>query len=447
MRHQERGHSRGSLRLILAGVLASLPASGDAGQWDYGYGFIGEHISNIRRTATAAENEWIHAIGAGVAYAEQDDDLNAQVTAQVQLRDYKHETFADETLFFLDSAAIWTLLPRRLTWVVEDVFRQVMLDPTAASTPANRAGANVLNTGPDAYLHFGARNTLSLGARYGNVYVDDNNIDNNRYTGIARWMYQASSVSVWSLNYEHLNVRFDDDAANENFQRGDAYVRYELRHTPSLFRLDIGVTTIDRDRSPDVDGSLTRLTWVRDISSQSNIEVALSGSYQDVGSELLASVTDPTLPGTTRGSPIGTDIVTNDVYYTREALVSYTRRGSHVGWTVSGVARDIDFEQTTQDREEVGGRTGISYFFSPLTTFTVFGDYLKVEYVQITREDRDRASGATFVYRLSPNTSIGVELRRDERSSTTTTAEFVDRRVLLSLAYSSGPLFTPLGRR
>jgi hypothetical protein len=48
---------------------------------------------------------------------------------------------------------------------------------------------------------------------------------------------------------------------------------------------------------------------------------------------------------------------------------------------------------------------------------------------------------------LSRTVSLGLEGRHHDRTSTDSSSNYVDNRVLFTLLYSSGPLFTPLRRR
>lgn len=441
------GYRRALGLAVVAGLLQTAASAAHAGQWDYGYGYAGEYSSNIRRTATEPEHEWINSVSAGFGFAENTDDLVAQITAQGMLRQYVGNTFDNQSLLFVDSSALWTISPRRLTWTVEDAFRQVVLNPTAPSTPDNQAGSNVFSTGPDVFLHLGPVNTLSLGARYGNVYVGDGDVDNSRYTGFVRWLYQASSTSVISLNAERAHVDFDNDTLNQDFDRTDAFVRYETRQARSLFGVDVGRTRIDRDGSEPLTGSLTRLTWTGQSTSESTLGLSLSGEYRDVGMGLLGFVTGPAPVTPGASTPIVTDVVTSDVYYTREARLSYVRRGAHWSLNLLGVGRDIDFEMTPQDRRETGGRTELSYFYSGADTLSLYADYLKTKYEQTLREDEDSTVGLRFGHRIVRNVTLGLEGYRIERSSTDPAAEYVDKRAIVTIAYSTGLIYGAPVRR
>jgi hypothetical protein len=166
--------------------------------------------------------------------------------------------------------------------------------------------------------------------------------------------------------------------------------------------------------------------------------------YQDTSFQLLSGVSSPTDPLTPIAAPsIGTDAVTADVYYNRAADMFYTRRGSRLEFLGRIHAAELDFQTTPQDRREGGARLELNYLYSVTSTIGVFSDYLKTRFVSTPRKDTDTDAGVRYGYRVSRTTTLGLEARRHERTSTDPTAEYVDNRYLLTLLYSTEPLRLP----
>src|SRR5581483_1735587 len=117
-----------SLPVVFGLLLALCAPPSYAAQVDYGIGYAGETSSNSRRTSTNPEHEWSNSIIGGFTYAEDTADFTARATLQGEYRDYAHNRVSDQSLLFADAAALWTLSPRRLTWTVEDSFREVSID-------------------------------------------------------------------------------------------------------------------------------------------------------------------------------------------------------------------------------------------------------------------------------------------------------------------------------
>lgn len=435
-------------RACLGGlILSAAVAPAQAAQTGYGIGYAGEYSSNIGRASTNPESEWINILVAGMTYIESSSDISARATVQGQLRDYADDAFADEAVGMVDASLLWSISPGRLTWTVEDAFREVTLNPTVASTPANRAGANVFNTGPDFRIQFSPVHALSLGARYGNVYVGSSDLDNNRYSGTAQWSYQPSSTLTTSLILSQLRVNYDSNAVNDDFRRDDVFLRLQRRYPQSELVVDAGKTNIKRDRFDEVDGSLARLSLRRALSTTTSFGLSLTREFQDSGSDLLDSITDPGLPiGGIAPPSTGTDVITNDIFTSKRVDAFFLGRGARVNWSTRVNTRALDFETSLQDRREAGGRFDVGYFYSPLTGITAFGELLKTNYLDSTRQDKDFTVGLRFSYQAQRYLNYMAEARRIQRDSTDLASEFVDKRVLFSIMYTTGPLYQPLVR-
>lgn len=392
--------------------------------------------------------DWVSSLLAGFAYQENTPDLTARVLAQADYRDYRKDVFSDETVYYLDSTLVWAVAPQQFTWTVDDTSRQIARDVTQQDVPTNRVDANVFSTGPDVFVRFGSVNTLVLGARYQDVYFEDSNADSNRYSVLSRWLYQASPVTVLSLNVDSLRVAFDDDIANINFTRQDLFLRFNTRPSQSEFTLDLGATNIDRENASDVDGFLRRLTWVRQLTPVTTFGASFSGEFNDVGSSLLARGTGTT--GTISPSldtGLVQAVVSGDVFYAKGGEVFYSDVGTLFGLDFRVLKRDFDYETSPLDREEKAARAAITYYHSATLSTTAFATLTETSYQDFAREDDTHNAGLRFAYRLSRSLTLGLEGRRVSRSSTDTATEFTEKRGLLTLLYSSGPLYTPIMRR
>lgn len=428
-----------------------------AGDFAYGLGYTVSHSDNITRAPSNERSEVVNSYLAGLAYQERTVDLIARVLAQGEFRDYRDDIFGDESIFNVNSSALWIISPQRLTWTVEDSFKEEQIDPTAADTPANRANINVFSTGPDFYVRFTPVNTLALGARAGTVSTGSVNADNDRFSGSARWLYQATAVSTYSLNFQALDVNYDDSTLNTDFIRHDIFVRADYRPSRSQYVIDLGTSKINPEQGRDLDGTLARLSWIRQLTQESRFGISASGEFSDTGTDILARASSLTVAATSPAglptasevptSDLASDVVSSDVYYAKRGEIFYNRRGGSFGVDFTAGARDLDFEATAQDRKEIDGRLELDFFYSATTTVTLFTEQLKTEFQSFVREDTERDSGLRFNYRLSRTITLGLEGRRTERSSTEPAAEYDENRVFFSILYSSSPLFAPISTR
>jgi len=411
-----------------------------AGQHAYGLEYTAEHSDNISRVSTDERSDLINSLSTGFVYQESSIDLVAHVLAKATYNTYQKNSFADETLFDLNSSAVWMISPQRFLWTLEDRYQQSLLDSTLADTPANRTNVNVLSTGPDVYLRLAPVHTLAFGARAGYVYTGKANADNKRFNGTAGWLYMPSSITTLSLNYELLDVRYDDSVLNDDYTNENIFVRADFHPSRSQYVLDLGVTNISFDRGNDANGTLARLSWIRQSTPESSFGASFSKVFSDTGSDTLATTT----LGSQGSASTQASVVTGDVYSTKGGNIFYSHRGSKIGLYFQAEKRKLDFETTPQDRKETIGRLQVRYFFVGATTATLFTEYDRTEYISFVQRDTEQNTGIRLDYQINRAVSLGLEGRHLDRSSTVPSSNFVDNRVLFTILYSSAPLYTQL---
>lgn len=427
-------------------LLVQHTQAAQGGELAYGIGYVGEYSDNIGRAPANPQSEWINSAIAGMAYRENGAALDARLLAQAEYRDYKNGTYKDGPLYYADTSLIWRIAPQRLNWIFIDRYDQVTRDITIPNTPDNMISANVLSTGPDLFLRLGTVQTLVFGLRYGNASYSEGDIDNNRYSASASWQYAASRELTYSLNYKGEQVKYENDILNDNSMRNDVFFRADMRQVRTQFLLDLGVTRIDRDRAGKADGYVARLTWAQQLTSGSSAGLLVASEYLDAGTAMLATATSPTATSGATPSASTTGEVTNDLYYTKRAEVYYDHHGSSYGLNTRIFFRDVDYEIAPQDRQEAGGRMQLTYNPSSLLVTTLYGSYVDIKYQSFTREDQESEAGIRFLYRANSSLSVTLEGRKTWHTSTDALHEFIDGRVLLSLLYSSSPLFATARR-
>jgi hypothetical protein len=441
MRVSTNGGGNGN-RLLLFAMLLGAVTPLEAGDFAYGLGYTATRSDNITRVPSDELRETIHSYLVGFSYLELTPDIDATIAAQAEFRDYQDDIFEDETVSNLKALLYWTISPQRFIWVVEDAYEQTRINAAESDTPDNRANVNVFSTGPDVYFRFNPVHTLALGARAGNVYTGQANTDNDRFSGSVRWLYQATSITTYSLNYEAQDVSYDDPALNADFTSHDIFLRADYRPSRSQYTIDLGASRISPEQGEDLNESLFRLTWIRQLTTESTFGLSASGEYSDTAADILTSATT-----TTPSTALTSGEVRSDLFYAKRASLFYNRRGARFGAGFSLYTQDLDYETTPQDRREYGGRLTLGFFYSGTTTVTLTTEQNRAEFRDFVRHDTDRDSSIRLDYRLSRSVRLALEGRRTERDSTSPADEFVDNRVSLSVLYSSSPLFTPVSTR
>lgn len=431
-------------------VLASLAvygisiATARSAEFDYGFGYVAERSDNIARARTDGREETTHSLIGGFGYRNIGPELATNAVVQAQSNRYQENTYEDRTLYFVDASALWTISPQLLTWTVEDRYTQAVRNVRAPRTPDNQEGANVFTTGPDVYLRAGAVNTLVLGGRYGQMDMEDSNTDSERVTSYSRWLYDANSTTTLSLNYEVLKVDFEHDTTtNVDYTRTDKFFRIDMRPLPSRYLVDVGRTEIERDRGPGGDGALTRLTWIRQMTSESTFILVGAREHEDAGTVLLSSVTRPSTGPTAPATPRAEDEVSADVFYLKRVEATYSNVGADWGFVLQGFKRSYDYQLTPQDRDERGWHVDLLHNPGGELATTLFATTQHTKFLDVVREDDDRTVGIRWRYRSSRTLNYVLEGSKIWRSSTDVNNEYTERRILLGAYWSTGPVYAP----
>lgn len=406
-----------------------------ATELSYSVGYAAEHTSNVRRSSLLEEEETINTVLAGFDYREQGREFQARLAASAEYRHYRRQTYADESLFFLDGTVVWSPAPY-FSWTVADSYRNVPISRNLPDTPENRDNTNVFSTGPTFNWRLTPTDTLTTEARYGRFDAEEIEIDNDRYSGALRWLHQHSTVSQTSLNYEYLSVDYEDDVGNFDYKRQDVFYRGQFQRSRNELALDLGWIAIRRDRLPDVDGSLLRLSFARPIASARRMGVTLTAQYSDTAFDLAPSGVVAPSPATVAGPRTAPEALTGEIYYTRRADVYMSSTASPLPWSVAAFAREIDYEETGNDARDAGGLLELTYLRSASLSFVAYSQYTRTDYLPADRSDRDQISGLRVNKRLRRSLQLSLEAQRAERRSTEELQSYTDDRWFLRLIYS-----------
>ncbi len=439
-----------------------------AGQYDAGLGYTLSHDSNIRLSSADPRAEWTEQVFGGLAYEESSSELYARLVAQVERRHFVRHTYEDDTGFFLDSAAVWTISPRQFIWSFEDVFREANLSLSAPDTPTNRTKTNSLSTGPEFTFRVNPTDTPVIGARYGRYYVQGGGTsgpglgDSERYTIYTRWLHQISAPTTLSLNFAATRIHFappalyTDPAGDthlfSSLSREDLFFRYERLLPFNRQTLDVGTTRIVQYGGQHLSGRLARYTAQLSLTSESSLRVSLADQFSDTYSDTVTAFSISTMPaiqGETVAAPLAVANTTaGDVYHSRRGELAYANRGERFGYSLQGYVRRVDYANIPQDYSEKGGRISTSWLFSVEAQAYAFTQYMKRSFSSFDEQDADRSRGVGVIYRLGRALTLTLEAGQTERQSTTVPqSTFVDRRAMLLLGYSTGPLYAARSRR
>ena len=408
----------------------------------YGIGYQGEYSNNIRLVQTDKEEEWINIPQFGLLLREDSSpNLELRVLSAIEHRNYRRDTYADETLGNVSAFANWAISPNRLNWVLENYYGQTAIRSADAATPDNRQNVNVFSTGPSLYPRLSARNSLEFGLRYGNYYIENADTDNDRYSAIARWLYEISSVTTASLNYDGQQVDNRNPLLYQDYSRHDVFFSIRKRGTAAQFLLDLGKTLIRPESGTDRDEALGRLIISRPTSAQAEVSFTALSRLLDSGDAVFAA-------GSTGITPVDlADTQGNRFYHVRELGVMYVRRRPLTSDVLHVYRQRTDYESSLLNERRLGGDFEIGYDITGLHHVVLYGNHRRTEYYGSSLLDRDSQGGVRFLYRLSRSITLALDGRYTQRHSNDQAREYDEARGILSLAYSSNPLLFETDRR
>lgn len=420
----------------VAVTLGGWGARAFAGQLAYGVGYGFTYETNPTAVSSNPVADQHQQVIAGFSYDESTADLKARLLVQPEARDYRHDSFPDDTFVYVNGAAVWSIAPKTLDWTVEDRREESRVDLTIVDTPANRTITNTFSTGPDLTLRFGRATGLVLGARYGEVDVKDQG-KNWRNTGYARLQYLLSAASKLNLNYESSLIRAEPAGAVGEVRRDDLYARYESRPSPlDEFALEIGATRLTPEGEELPSRRRIKLFYLRHFAPSSGFRATLVDFVSDTYIDALTTDSIVIAP------PAG-----NDVYRTRGGGASYFLTSARVRLDLGGFTQKVEYETVGDDYDENSANFSVTWQRAADFSLNATGQYAKRFFPDLGRTDVETNFGVRATYQLSPTirfvAAAGYEATDispiDQRTSNTA--------VSLFLAFSSDPLYVPQSRR
>lgn len=404
----------------------------------YHLGYRAEYSTNIYRIPNEQEATWdlINTLTGGFTYFQNTSTFNARVAASASYFDYYRDSFGAQNDLTLDAYGELFFVPQVLSWIAADGFRKVQLDPRQADLPTNRQNSNVFLTGPNVYLHLGPVDTLTMEARYGRSGIENFEVDSERDFFSARWLHRLSTWSTATFNYEFMDVDYENSALNTDFVRHNYFLRGNIRSARNDLLFDLGKTRINLARGEPIDNLLIRLAATRQLNSVSSLGIHYSREYSDTGMQLLpAEATSQPTPSGVQ-TPLGTDIVSHELFYNEQTELIYSWRGNTFPWTARVFSRNIEYELSPSSREEKGWLVEAQYILSNDLSLVASSSHIYTNYNDPVSETWDSITGAGLIYRLSRSLTAGIDVRRYGRASTVSTQEYTDDRISATLTYN-----------
>lgn len=416
---------------LLAG--ACFTASPALAQLEYGAGAGLEFSDNVARTSTDETSETVRLWWLAVGYSKSGSVFSADIAADYEHRDYSSDTFDSEDQFVLDLALSWELVPRAFTWVVEDYFRQIRVNALGVDTPGNLQDSNVFWTGPDTRLRFSSRHSVGLDARYGRYYYEEFDSDHDRYLIRTDYTWQLDSRRAAGIEADVLQVRYDEDAVNLDYERYNLYGRYVTARGRTDYQIDLGVSHLELENGFYFTGPLLGLRMEMDLAGENTAGVILESGYTDSGASLLAEAAQPLVLDVAGGA------VSLDPRYSTRLDVFYSGHSGRNGIDAGLAVVVDDYEVDDQDQSILALELGLNRVLRPNLDGTLAFEWRVQDYNNLDRTDRDFETSLGLVKQLGRRISLSTEIGHAQRQSNQDGFDYQENFAVIELSYGERP--------
>jgi hypothetical protein len=388
------------------------------------------YSDNISRQANNIGSDTVVTASAGFHYLHDSQRWHTDLAALGSYTDFLENTFDSRTLGSGSLLAGVTLLPRYLTWEVQDNYGQIATDSFSAIETADRQNVNYLTTGPNLQFPLG-RSRIDLQARYSDVAYDGTStLDNTRTSAELSLVRPWTDIRTLSVNLFRQHTEFDRDDLFRNYYLNSAFL--SLRSTPrrSVYQFELGATEVD-DGLRKSRGTLLGLTYGHELTQASSIQFYGRRGFADSADTFRFE----------QGGSSDPIIIDHNVQVRADpyretridaAFVSSRARGA---FSVMPYMVDENYiNNDAFDRKRIGLRADVSYAFGATWRLDGFISGEHFTYADSAFDHRDVQMAVGVARYLSVSTQLTGRFERFDRSGTVD--DYTENRVMLLIAYA-----------
>jgi hypothetical protein len=371
-------------------------------------------------------------------FHEQGASLDARAAGQVEYRTYSSSDANNEFRGQVSALANWIIFPRRLSFDFEEYAGVEPVSVLAPNSPANTQQTNVFTLGPT--FNFRIAQTLNGEAdlRYTNTSASQSKeFDSNRGLAALRAVKDLSTLDKLSFSVEYQTINFTDPTGGPNYDRYDAYLRYEKKLTELDIDLLGGYTWLDFSGHPNDSGPLARAAVTWHATPSNAFTFSALRRFADASQDITI---DPTLlvqSITGGGILVGSTPVDSNVYLERRVDFRWDWQNARWHTYVGPYYKKLDYViDPTLDQKTHGAGAGVSYRPRPLWTLAFDATEETREYSTLLRRDEDLHFDLSFTDQLSRHWGARIDLIRNERNSDAPLQGFKENVVFLTLIFT-----------
>lgn len=433
-------------------VLALAACSGKAwaSQFDWSLYVTAEHTDNAALTTSNPISTNVLVPGATFAYTQQGSTIQANVSGNVEYRDYTGGNFSSQTVAQLAGQVNWAVIPQRLDLTVQDAAGVAPVNSLAPNAPGNQQQTNVLAIGPTLHFRVGEGMTGDAEVHYINSYASKvDQFNSSRGQAALRLFRDLSPTDQLSGNLEYEHVDFTSSTAGSNYDNYSAYLRYTSRLTHLSIDASAGYSDIRFTQGGSYSSPLARIVLGWSLTPRSTITINGAYQYADAAQDMLQPANIalggelvPLQPLTeavdaTRGTiGVGNVVIGSDVYKERQIAATYSYRDERINFSVVPSYSKLTYINTTT-LNQVGKGLGLTldYKLTQSVSVSGFASGQRVTYDNIARHDKGYRYGLAFNHQLTPHWSWGGSYVRQLQHSDTAGQSYHENEYFLTVVY------------
>jgi hypothetical protein len=398
-------------------AIASLPAS--AWQINYSLEMALGHSDNVNESAVDPIGQTMLIPRLDFDASEQGESVQARAVGQIEYRDYLEGGFDNELRGHLASVLDWIIVPHRFNFDFEDYAAVEPINILQPNSPSNLQQTNVFTLGPTFDFRLDPTLNGQAELRLSNSLASQTKeFDSNRGLAALRAIKDLSPTSKVSANIEAQKVHFTDRSGGPDYDRYDAFARYQSKLTDIDLDLAGGYSQVNYSGAGSHSGPAGRALVTWRATPRNTLTFGASRQYSDATQDLII---DPaTLVSSSVGNAVvpGDTTITSQVFLERRFDAGYAFQAERWQLHVAPYYRKLQYLiDSTLDENARGATAGISYRPRPL--WTIAFDVLEEtrQFTSIARRDEDLRADLSFSDQLSRHWAVRADVIRNQRNS------------------------------
>ena len=376
--------------------------------------------------------------------------LRADIDGSAYLEDYTDHTFSNHVLGNLRTLDSYAFVPGRLSWMLQDTFGQVTLNPQLPAIPTNWISANILSTGPEAYLQLGNDFGISLGGRYGRADFQSNpnaQVDDQSFGGTLGVVKNLAPKTTVSLNGSVTRIEYQE-TGQPAYDEFDYFGRFNTESARAGVTLDAGYTQVRQSGSAAND-PLLRLTAFRRLTPSWSVNLTMGSEFQNAAAATQAALSGTQVvngqvvpipvPGSTPGFGNGVaNVVLSDNVFRSEhagASLDFVRPRTTIDLHASVAQQRYEFGASALDRDLTDVGVGFTRRLRPSLTFHASASQERQKPSATEPGFRYTYADAGFDWRAGSWLGVVLNFHHENRPADSSFAGYVENVVYLGLSY------------